>query len=288
MKWSDRKNFFVKSHGLGNDYIVLDSLNIDFKLTFKTIKRICDVPYGIGSDGILLKIPSETCDFGLRIFNPDGSEAEKSGNGLRIFSKYLFDYGRTEKKSFSIETAGGTVRSSVVEIRNGKAVNISVEMGKAEFEAAKIPVALPGPEIFGYKARIDDRDFELNCVSMGNPHCVVIRDKVLTSEVHRYGPLLENHFYFPNRTNVQFVSIEDRDNIKVEIWERGAGYTNASGSSACAAVSVLRKLDLCNPVVTVKMPGGSLVIGVDENRQVLMTGPVQEIARGYLSEEIFL
>lgn len=286
MKWLDKNNFFVKSHGLGNDYIVLDSSNITFELTVNNIRKICDVHYGIGSDGILLNVPSSTCDFGLRIFNPDGSEAEKSGNGLRIFSKYLYDYGKTKSMAFNIETAGGIVRSQIIDVELGKAVNISVEMGKPEFSPEKIPVNLILTEVLEHKIRLENRDFQINCVSMGNPHCVVIKDRLVTSEIHRYGSLLENHIFFPNRTNVQFAKMTGENSVDILIWERGAGYTEASGSSACATVAVLKKLGLSAGSMTVNMPGGSLFIEIDDQWNVLMTGQVKEIAWGYLSEEL--
>ncbi len=176
------KNFFVKSHGLGNDYIVLDKEKTSFELSEKAIVRICDVHYGIGSDGILLKAPSSKADFGLRIFNPDGSEAEKSGNGLRIFAKYLYDYKFTIKKQFSIETPGGIVRAEVVEVENQKAKTIKVDMGKAIFESAKIPVNCESKECIDETLHLEYQDYQINCVSVGNPHCVILKEKLRKSK----------------------------------------------------------------------------------------------------------
>jgi diaminopimelate epimerase len=168
------KNFFVKSHGLGNDYIVFDSEKIDFEISENFIKKICDVHYGVGSDGVLVKYPSDIADFKLRIFNPDGSEAEKSGNGLRIFCKFLYDYGYTDKREFTIETKGGVVKAKIEEINTfGKAKVITVDMGKAVFEAEKIPVKTDKKEFIGEKLKVADKEFEVNCVSVGNPHCVI-------------------------------------------------------------------------------------------------------------------
>ncbi|ACO03477.1 MAG TPA: diaminopimelate epimerase [Persephonella sp.] len=280
------KNFFVKSHGLGNEYIVLDDENIDFSLTSESIKTICDVHFGIGSDGVLLKVHSEKADFGLRIFNPDGSEAEKSGNGLRIFCKYLFDLGFTDKREFTVETKGGVVRARVEEVINGKARLITVDIGKATFKTEDIPVSIEKDECIGEKIVVDDREFEINCVSVGNPHCVIIVDKLDDEIVKKYGRLIENHRIFPNRTNVQFVKPVSRDQVEIRIWERGAGYTLASGTSSSAVAAVMVKRGITDRDVNVVMPGGILRISVDEEWNIRMTGEVQEICRGVLSDEI--
>lgn len=278
------KNFFVKTHGLGNEYIVLDQ--IDFNLTDKAIQTLCNVHFGIGTDGILLKVASQKADFGLRIFNPDASEAEKSGNGLRIFCKYIFDYGYTNKPEFTVETKGGIVKAKIEKVTAGKANIITVDMGKAEFDCVKIPVAYKAKECIREKAEIGGTTFEISCVSLGNPHCVVLRDTLDEDEIKHYGPLIENHPMFPNRINVQFVKILSRDAVQILIWERGAGFTLASGSSSCAVASVLVKQGLVNRFLTVKMLGGDLNVGIDEDWNVRMTGEVSEIASGFLSSEL--
>ncbi len=280
------RNGFVKSHGLGNDYIVLDSEKIDFELTEKAVRTICDVHYGIGSDGILVKVSSENADFGLRIFNPDGSEAEKSGNGLRIFCKFLYDYGYTKKKTFTVETKGGIVKGNIEKVENGRARIITVDMGKAVFEAEKIPVKIDKKECIGEKIKVDDKEFEINCVSVGNPHCVIIVDELDEEIVKKYGKKIENLPIFPNRINVQFVKPISRNEVQIMIWERGAGYTLASGSSSSAVASVMVKRGITDNNVTVKMPGGELYISVDENWNIKMTGEVREICRGILSQEL--
>lgn len=282
------RNFFVKAHGLGNEYITLDQENIDFELSNEIIVKLCNIHFGIGSDGILLKVPSYKADFGLRIFNPDGSEAEKSGNGLRIFSKYLYDYGFSNRKDFSVETPGGVVKSHVIETRNGKAFMIKVDMGKSIFNSLQIPVNWPGEECFGEALLIEDRTFLIHCVSVGNPHCVVLVDNLNEEEIKHYGPLIENHSMFPNRINVQFAKVLSRNEVPVLIWERGAGYTLASGSSSCAVASVMIKKGLTDKSLAIKMPGGSLSIEIDEAWNIQMTGEVREIASGTLSDELFL
>ncbi|MCX7760677.1 MAG: diaminopimelate epimerase [Hydrogenothermaceae bacterium] len=279
------KNFFVKSHGLGNDYIVMDSEYITFEITPEFIQKICDVHYGIGSDGLLVKYPSEKADFKLRIFNPDGSEAEKSGNGLRIFCKFLYDYGYTSSKEFTVETKGGIVRAKIEKEENSKARVITVDMGKATFKSSEIPVNIEAEECLDIDLKVDDKTFKVNCVSVGNPHCVVIVDELNEEEIKKYGKVIENHPIFPNRTNVQFAKPISKDEVQILIWERGAGYTLASGSSSCAVASVMVKKGFTDRKVKVRMPGGELLIEVDEDFNIKMTGEVQEICKGVLSDE---
>ncbi len=281
-----QENFFVKSHGLGNDYIVLDRDNLSFSLNEKAIKTICDVHYGIGSDGILLKVPSKVADFGLEIYNPDGSQAEKSGNGLRIFCKFLYDYGFAKSKEFTVETKGGVVKARIEKETNGRARIITIDMGRATFKCSQIPVNIDREECIDYPVKILDREFKINCVSVGNPHCVIVVDELNEEDVKKYGPILENLNIFPNRTNVQFVKPIDKNNVEIRIWERGAGYTLASGSSSSAVASVMVKKGLTDKDVNVIMPGGVLKIKVDEDFNIKMTGEVQEICSGVLSEEL--
>jgi diaminopimelate epimerase len=280
------RNNFVKMHGLGNEYIVLDSTNIDFKLTIQAIKRLCNIHFGIGSDGIVMKVPSPKADFGFRVYNPDGSEAEKSGNGLRIFCKYLYDYGFAKSRQFSIETLTDIVYAEIVEEVNGKSSLIRVDMGKAIFGSRDIPVDSDKPEFIGQMIRAGDKEFEVNCVSVGNPHCVVIKQELDENEIRKYGPLLENHPLFPNRINVQFAKVLSDHDAEILIWERGAGFTLASGSSSCAASSVLVKRGLINGDLTMHMQGGTLKIEINNSWDIRMTGEVREIGSGTLSPEM--
>jgi diaminopimelate epimerase len=275
-------NNFVKSHGLGNDYIVLDIEKINFKLTPKLIKKICHRNYGIGSDGILLLIKSRKADFGLKIFNPDGTEAEKSGNGLRIFSKFLFDYKYTKKKSFSIETKGGVVKSEV-KTKNNKVELVKVEMGTAIFEPKEIPVSIKKEVVLKEKLKIKNKVLTFSSVSIGNPHCVIFTNSLSAKTTIELGEIIEKHKIFPSRTNVQFAKILSKKEVMIEIWERGAGYTLASGSSSCGVVAVGFKLGLLGEKVRVIMPGGILNIEIDNNYNIIMQGPVEEICSGELS-----
>lgn len=281
-------NFFVKSHGLGNEYIVLDQSALDFELTRELTVKLCNIHLGIGSDGILLKVPANEADFGLRILNPDGSEAEKSGNGLRIFAKYLYDYGFTAKDSFTIQTLGGIVTAHILEKVNGKAFMIRVDIGTANFKALQIPVNFPKEECFNEPVTIDGNIYHIHCVSVGNPHCVVLKDHLDEAEIKRVGTLIENHPMFPNRINVQFARVTSRNSAEALIWERGAGFTQASGSSSSAIAAVLVKKGLTQGDIEVRMPGGTLKIDVDPQWNIKLTGEVREIAYGILSKELFL
>ena len=275
---------FFKYHGLGNDYIVLDPADFGEQLSTTQIRLICHRNYGIGSDGILLgPLEASGSDFAVRIFNPDGSEAEKSGNGLRIFSRYLWDKGLVGTKPFTISTAGGKVQSQVH--REDKSV--TVDMGKVSFDNTRIPVEGPPREVLNETIQVDGAEFLFCAATVGNPHCVILCDEVSAEEARTWGPLIENDTRFPNRTNVQFMKILDRENIRIEIWERGAGYTLASGSSSSAAAAVAHRLDFCDSNITVHMPGGTLEITVADDFSISMTGPVTRIAEGTISPEMF-
>ncbi len=273
-----------KYHALGNDYVVLNPVEWGRKLTPQEIQRICHRHYGLGSDGILWG-PGEKseCDFALRIFNPDGSEAEKSGNGLRIFSRFLWDEGYVKDQEFTIWTVGGKVRSRVYD--QGRSV--TVEMGKVTFDSALIPVHGSPREVLRETMAIDGQDLIFCAASVGNPHCVILKDQISAIETQKLGPKIEINPRFPNRTNVQFMKVVDRANIQIEIWERGAGYTLASGSSSCAAAAVAHRLGLCDQNISVHMPGGKIEIVIDENHSILMTGPVTKVYKGTLSNEIW-
>lgn len=275
---------YFKYHALGNDYIVIDPTDTDIQLTEKQIKLICHRNFGVGSDGILLG-PSQTseCDFALKIFNPDGSEAEKSGNGLRIFSRYLWDKSLANENPFTILTAGGKVVSQI----RDRGRSVTVEMGKVRFDSTQIPVIGPAREVLNEEFVIDGEHLSFCAATVGNPHCVILRDEISPEETQRLGPFIETDERFPNRTNVQFMKILDRNNIRIEIWERGAGYTLASGSSSSAAAAVAHKLGLCDAAIAVHMPGGRIDISISEDFSILMTGPVTKVAEGTIIREMF-
>jgi diaminopimelate epimerase len=277
---------FVKSHGLGNDYLVIDEGNLDGSLSVDAIRRICDRNRGVGSDGILLLTPSDRADFGVRIFNPDGSEAEKSGNGLRIFAKYLRDHGHAKTDHFTVETLGGVVECRC-HVRDGRVESVVVEMGSATFEAAAIPMSgVSGEAVQTPLDLPDGTRLTVSAVSVGNPHCVIFVDRLEIDECRRLGPVIEQHPAFPQRTNVQFARATARDAVEILIWERGAGYTLASGSSSCAAAAAAVRTGRCDHGrVQVRMPGGDLTVDVRPDWSLRLEGPVEEICSGTLSAE---
>ncbi|MEC7841683.1 MAG: diaminopimelate epimerase [Candidatus Latescibacterota bacterium] len=280
------RNGFFKGHGLGNDYIAVDPTELDFRLTPTAIRAICDRHRGVGSDGILALHPSRKADFGLRIYNPDGSEAEKSGNGLRIFGRYLYSTRRTRKTQFSVETRGGIVMIHLHLDGRGEPAHATVDMGTASFEPAALPCTLKARELIQQPIRVGGDSFAFTGVSVGNPHCVIFREKGESwsrSELLELGPQLENHGYFPKRINVQLAVPVGPRSIYILIWERGAGETQASGSSSCAAASAAVRLGLVKSPIAVEAPGGRLDIEVGEDFSLTMKGPVAEVARGSFS-----
>jgi diaminopimelate epimerase len=277
---------FFKYHALGNDYIVLDPAHYPgwIRPSEADTRVICHRNFGVGSDGILWgPLPSTKADFGLRIFNPDGSEAEKSGNGLRIFSRFLWDTGRAKKPTFTIETPGGVVN---VVIHDGGAL-ITIDMGHVSFDSAKIPVNGPHREVVSEAIVVGGRSFHFTAATIGNPHCVIPVDDLSADLARRYGPELEVHPLFPNRTNVQFLRAIDRSTIQIEIWERGAGYTLASGSSSSAAAAAAHRLGLVDRKVSVRMPGGVIGIDIGDGFAIRMTGTVNRVAEGQMHRELF-
>jgi diaminopimelate epimerase len=275
---------YIKYHALGNDYIVLHPGTFSIDLSPDVVRIICHRNYGVGSDGILYgPLESKTCDFRLRIFNPDGSEAEKSGNGLRIFARSLYDEGLVSEQPFSVETLGGDVSCKV-----GKGGGIvTVQMGEVSFKSQDIPVSGPDREVLNEEISVSGKVFKFCAATIGNPHCIILTVNPSSSEAQTYGPLIENDSRFPNRTNVQFMRVLDRGNIQIEIWERGAGYTLASGSSSTAAAAVAYKLGLCNSDITVHMPGGDIIIQFNNGFFATMTGAVTKVCEGIIMNEMF-
>ena len=264
----------VRSHGIGNDYLVLAS---PYNLSPPVVRALCDRHTGVGGDGILEPVPSQRADHGLRIWNPDGSLAEKSGNGLRIFARYLVDHCLANLEH-TVEVGGAIVRCRV----HPDGQRVTVEMGRATCVPAEVPTAA---EVWN---RADDHAgtlLRLHAVGMGNPHCVVFVDDRLDATTtldhlpwHSWGARLEQHPLFPNRTNVQFVRVKGPHTLELRVFERGAGPTRASGSSACAAAVAGVKTGRVQSPVRVEMEGGALDIELDASLAVVMTGPVEEIA----------
>ena len=276
---------FLKYHALGNDYLVLISKNLESaeeELTAEQVRKICHRNFGLGSDGILVgRKESSGNIFRLTIFNPDGSKAEKSGNGLRIFARSLWDQELVNESPFQIMTPGGRVTAQVES--SGKSV--TVEMGSISFQSDSIPVTGKSREVINEILEINGEKISFCAATIGNPHCIVLNHKISEEEVRYIGPLLEIHPSFPNRTNVQLLKVLNRGTIRIEIWERGAGYTLASGSSSCAAAAVAYRLGFCDAEIAVLMPGGQIDIIISEDYEITMKGSVTLIGKMMLDSE---
>ena len=267
---------FSKYHALGNDYLVLDPADCPKMPEGLDVVKICHRNFGLGSDGILYgPEKSDKADFKLRILNPDASEAEKSGNGLRIFSRYLYDTNRVKEDApFTVDTLGGVVKCVVSQ----KGGHITVEMGRVSFDSEAIPVTGEKREVINEEFEINGAKYKYCCATVGNPHCVLPMKEVSAKLAREIGPVIENMTsLFPNRTNVQLLQVLDKNNIKIEIWERGAGYTLASGSSSSAAAAVAHKLGLCGPDITVHMEGGDISIKIAPDFSITMRGPATPV-----------
>lgn len=264
-----------KYHGLGNDYIVYDPEKNDLPLNPERVRLICHRNFGIGSDGILFGPIFDGNRISVKIYNPDGSEAEKSGNGVRIFSKYLRDEQYVQSDKFTLNTLGGDVD---VEYLNDDGSMMKVMMGKVTFQSSEIPVAGDNREVVNEAVTFDNSQYHVTCLSIGNPHCVIPMESISKDLVCNLGPFAENHPMFPNKINLQILTVLDRNNIQIEIYERGAGYTLASGSSSCAAACAAYKLNLADNEITVHMPGGNLQISIMPDGSVYMVGEVSNVA----------
>ena len=276
---------FAKYHALGNDYLVLASSHFDRELGREEVRRVCRPHTGVGADGILwATIEPEKRRYAVRIFNPDGSEAEISGNGVRIFARFLWDSGYINDEPVEIETAAGVSRAAV----ESRGARVSLDLGRPSFSSADIPVAGPLRDVVDEEIRAGDRTYRFTGVTVGNPHCVIVLPRISADEACLSGPLIEIDPRFPARTNVQFVQVIDRDNIRMEIWERGAGYTLSSGTSTAAAAAAVHRLGLAGPVLDVEMPGGRLHAEIGADGGVSIAGSVVKICRGTLAAELLL
>ena len=272
----------IKYQGLGNDYLVLDPNKNRVQLQGKKIALLCQRGFGLGADGILYGPIEIDGKMGVRIFNSDGSEAAISGNGVRIFAKYLKDAGYVQKKNFKLYTGNGPVE---VTFLNEDGSRLRVSMGKLSFWSDEIPVIGERREVINEDMVFGRTLYPVTCVSIGNPHCVIPMREISKPLVCKIGDYSEIARYFPNRINTQIMQVMDKENIAIEIFERGAGYTRASGTGACAAAGVAYKLGLTNSKVIVHMPGGELQVEVEDDWNVYMTGDVFYVAKMTLSNE---
>lgn len=272
---------FHRYHGLGNDYLVIDPAHFTMQMNERSIRLICHRHFRVGSDGILYgPLWDERGDAWVRIFNPDGSEVEKSGNGVRIFARYMVDAGyHNWANTFEIFTKGGRVTAFVDKDK------IRVDMGPATFWSDQIPVTGDRREVIGEWLPLGDERYQVTCLSIGNPHCVIPVPAATSQEAQSLGPMVERHPWFPNRINMQLLQVLDRQNIQIEIWERGAGYTLASGTSSCAAAAAAHRLGMVDPNVTVHMPGGTLGIKISADYQIELIGPVTAVCAGVFGDD---
>jgi len=286
------KIHFTKMHGLGNDFILIDCRGQACPSGTKNLqdvsRQLCDRRFGIGADQILLLGNSSKADFQMRILNADGSEVEMCGNGIRCLAQYIWDRRLSEKDVLEIETLAGIMKPE----RSGDM--IKVDMGEPISEPEKIPVSLtresnpPLPPfskggmggIIDYPLQVADREFKITCISMGNPHAVIVVDDVSGFPVTYYGPMIETHSIFPRKTNVEFIQVLNRAEIKMRVWERGSGETMACGTGAAAAAVASSLKGLTEKTVTVHLLGGDLLIEQAVNKHVYMTGPAAEVFEG--------
>lgn len=289
---------FTKMHGLGNDFILIDCRGFEPPALRGLAQQLCHRRFGIGADQLLLLYPSDGADFKMRIFNADGSEVEMCGNGIRCFAKYIWDRGLSDKRILEVETIAGIIRPEKVDGL------VRVDMGEPIFEPEKIPVKIVPSSKFkvqssekenatlntkhstpvvDYPLQIDDREFKITCVSMGNPHAVIIVDNVSEFPVAYYGPMIENHSLFPKRTNVEFIEVMSSSEIKMRVWERGSGETMACGTGAAASAVATHLKMLAEKSVTVHLNGGDLSIDWAADNHVYMTGPAVEVFIGAIT-----
>ncbi|MBM7582390.1 diaminopimelate epimerase [Caldicoprobacter guelmensis] len=281
---------FTKMHGLGNDYVYIDCVRQDCKAFMDNLPQIArlisDRHFGVGADGLVLILPSEVADFKMRMFNSDGSEAEMCGNAIRCVGKYVYDSGLTRKTAVSIETLAG-VKLLDMKVKDGKVQMVKVDMGQPILEPKRIPVQSDKEAFINEPIDVEGQTFKITCVSMGNPHAVIYVNNLAGLQLEKVGPKIENHPLFPNRVNVEFVQVIDRQTLKVRVWERGAGETMACGTGACAVLvaSVLNGLSQRN--ATVKLLGGDLIIEWNEDDgHVYMTGPAVKVFDGEIDLEM--
>lgn len=286
---------FTKLHGAGNDYFYIDAINDlpvclreDTDFYEKLSLKISDRHFGVGSDGVIVILPPSReaveagADFQMRMFNADGSEGEMCGNGIRCFAKYVYDRHLTDKKSITIDTLAG-IKTVDVSLFGGVVREAKVFMGRPVFEAGLVPAVYGKPEIINEKLAAGDREFEVSCVSMGNPHCVIFVDDVKNMDVQRYGSIIENHSMFPKRINVEFVEVLGENDVLVRTWERGSGETLACGTGACAVYSVMKKTGKVSGGLNVNLYGGKLKISGELSGGIYMVGPAEEVFTGYFN-----
>ena len=276
---------FTKMHGAGNDYIYINCFEETVKNPEKLAIKVSDRHFGIGSDGLILISPSDKADFKMNIYNADGSEGMMCGNGIRCVSKYVYDNGMTDKDEISVETRSG-IKLIKMNVENGKVVSARVNMGEPILEAEKIPTRFDGENVIRQKLTIDEKEYEVTCVSMGNPHCIVYVDDVKDIDLEKIGPKFENNEMFPERINTEFVHVVSDTELDMRVWERGSGETLACGTGSCAVTvaSVLCGYCKRNTEIKINLLGGTLTDIWTDGGDVYMTGPAATVCTGEIEE----
>lgn len=279
---------FTKMHGLGNDYVYIDAINQKIENESSLAKFVSNRHFGIGSDGLILICKSDIADFQMRMFNSDGSEAEMCGNGIRCVGKFVYDKGLTDKTIVKIETLAG-IKTLVLNTKDGKVETARVDMGEPILEAEKIPVISKEQPVKNLELEAENKKFKFTCVSMGNPHAITIVENTKEFDVEKYGKILEVDKAFPKKSNIEFAQIIDKENIKMRVWERGAGETLACGTGACATAVACNLNGLTGRKVNIELLGGTLNIEWNEkDNHVYMTGPAVTVFDGELYEEAII
>jgi len=276
---------FTKMHGLGNDFVMVDAFEekLDEATLPERARELCDRHFGIGADGLILVLPSRVANFRMRIFNPDGSEPESCGNGIRCFARFVYDRKKTAETTLTVETLGG-VQTLKLNVAGGTVQTVRADLGEPAFARRLIPMRGPEEgEALNEKVKADGARLDVTCLSVGNPHCVTFVDDVERFPVEKLGPQLEHHSLFPRRTNVEFVQVLNRRELRVRVWERGVGETLACGSGACASVIAAARTERADRRATVLLLGGELQIEWCGDGHVQLTGPAVEVFTGELS-----
>ena len=271
---------FTKMQGIGNDYVYVNCFQETVEDPAKTARIVSDRHFGVGSDGLILIKPSEKADFEMEMYNADGSRGAMCGNGIRCVAKYVYDYGLTDQTRITVDTASG-VKTLELQVENGKAVRVKVDMGAPILEPERIPVKSEKERVMDAPVSVGGAEYRMTCVSMGNPHCVVPVEDVDGLEIEKIGPLFENHPMFPDRVNTEFIRVLDRNTVQMRVWERGAGETWACGTGACAVAVACALNGWTEEKVLVKLRGGDLEIFWDRDKNtVFMTGPAAVVFEG--------
>lgn len=271
---------FTKMQGAGNDYIYINGFEAIPPHLSSLAVKMSDRHFGVGSDGLVMIVPSKTCDFGMRMFNADGTEAEMCGNAARCVGKYLYDHGMTDKTELTLETLAG-VKRIYLTVAHGRVTSVKVDMGEPLLLPGDLPVLLPGDRVVAQPIEVCGHRFSMTCVSMGNPHAVIFLDDLQAYDLHAIGRAIEHHELFPRRTNVEFVKVLAPDVLQMRVWERGAGETLACGTGACASLVAAVLNDRSRRAATLRLVGGDLQIEWDEtSNHVFMTGDAVTVFEG--------